>query len=286
MNLIAKYYNSPESNITLLNLDAMSNYAIYNYDSLKHILNHDIDLYNLLGSPVLNNNVLEFYSFYEGLKSIDTFDDIEAYRIQMEINHIINNVNSRLSNCLIRNKIVDFLSKPCAIFSNGNDHMITWGYFELKFYDTINQDVEPIDLSTYISEASSRRTEVGGEIGNLTVSLIWDTNDDLDLFVIEPDGTRVGPGAPESKNGGILDVDANFKTITPNPMENIFWETPPKGNYKIYISCFERRESKKGTPIKFEIEVLKTRSELQKYSGDVRAIDRENVHVPLEVLIT
>lgn len=285
MNLVAKYFNSSESKIRLLSLPAMGNYAVYNYDSLKHILNNDIELYDLLGYPVLNNNVLEFYSSYQGLKCIDTFNDLEASRIQGEINQIINNARSRLSNNLIRDEVVEFLSKPSNIFSNGNNHMITWGYCDFTLSAPIAQDVETIDLSTYVSEASTRRTEVGGEIGNLTVSLIWDTTDDLDLFVIEPDGTRVGPGAPESKNGGVLDVDANFKTITPNPMENIYWATPPKGNYEIYISCFERRETKKGKPIKFEVEVLKTRNELQKYSGDIKAIDRENVHVPLEVVI-
>ena len=285
MHLIAKYSNSLESKITLLNLEAIGNYAIYNYDNLKNILNNDIALYNLLGYPVLNNNILEFYSSYEGLKPIHAFNDFEASRIQADINHIIDNAKSRSSNHIIRNEIIDFLSKPCDIFSNGTDHMITWGYFELKLSATMNQDVEAIDLSTYVSEVSTRRSKVGGEIGNLTVSLIWDTTDDLDLFVFEPDGTRVGPGDPKSKNGGVLDVDANYKTVTSNPMENIYWELPPKGHYDIQIKCFQPRETQKSKPIKFECEVLKMKCDLLKYSGEIKAISNETISVPLEVII-
>ena len=285
MNLVAKYSNTPDSNITILNLASFGNYAIYNFDKFKYLLNNDVELFSLLGHPVINNNILEFYSNYEGLKKLNTFEELDVSRIQGEINTVISRAKSNLGKNAIRDEIVEFLSKPCDIFSNGNDHMITWGYYQFKFSDTINQDVETIDLSTYISEASTRRVEAGGEIGDLTVSLLWDTTDDLDLFVIEPDGTRVGPGSPESKNGGILDVDANFEIITPNPMENIYWDSPPKGNYIIYISCYQPRETRKGRIIKFEVEVLKSRSELQKYSGDIKAIDREHVHIPLEVVI-
>ena len=177
------------------------------------------------------------------------------------------------------------MSKPCDIFSNGTEHIITWGYFELKLSETIKQDVDAIDLSTYVSEVSTRRSKVGGEIGNLTVSLIWDTTDDLDLFVFEPDGTRVGPGDPKSKNGGVLDVDANYETITSNPMENIYWELPPKGHYNIQIKCFQPRETQRGKPIKFACEILKMKSDLLKYSGEIKAISNETISVPLEVVI-
>jgi len=285
MNLVAKYSNNSELTITVLNLECFGNYAIHNFDKFSYLLNTDIELYNLLGDPVLNNNSLEFYSGHKGLKNLDAFDDANVSRIQSEINSIISHAKSTLGTNAIRDEIINMLSKPCDIFSNGKDHIITWGYYEIKLSKINTQNVESIDLSTYISEASNRRTEVGGEIGNLTISLIWDTTDDLDLYVIEPDGTRVGPGAPESKNGGKLDVDANYDTIISNPMENIYWDTPPKGKYTVYVNCFERRETKKGRPIKFEIEVLMAMNAVQKYSGDIKAGDRKNTHVPIEVLI-
>lgn len=285
MNLVAKYSNTPDSNITILNLASFGNYAIYNFDKFKYLLNNDIELYSLLGHPVINNNILEFYSKYEGLKNVNTFEEPEISRIQDEINTVISKAKLNLGTNAIRDEIVNLVSKPCDIFSNGKDHIISWGYFEIQFSELNSPEIESIDLNTYKSEATDRRACVGGEIGNLTVSLLWNTNDDLDLYVIEPDGTRVGPGSPESKNGGKLDIDANYETISSNPMENIYWDIPPKGKYTVYINCFERRETNNGEPIKFEIEVLTAMNEVQKYSAEIKAIDRQNLHVPIDVLI-
>ena len=52
----------------------------------------------------------------------------------------------------------------------------------------------------------------GGNVtGDLCCRLAWDYTDDLDLFIVEPDGGKIyfGNRGTPSRNGGKLDVDAN-----------------------------------------------------------------------------
>ncbi len=45
--------------------------------------------------------------------------------------------------------------------------------------------------------------------GKLQVSLSWDKEADVDLYLVEPNGTTIFYGNPGSENGGALDVDSN-----------------------------------------------------------------------------
>jgi hypothetical protein len=45
--------------------------------------------------------------------------------------------------------------------------------------------------------------------GKLQVSLSWDKESDVDLYLVEPNGTTIYYGNPNSTNGGNLDVDSN-----------------------------------------------------------------------------
>jgi hypothetical protein len=79
--------------------------------------------------------------------------------------------------------------------------------------------------------------------GTLVVSLRWDTEADLDLHLVTPDGTEVWarninsyrlppPGTPVDPNawkqGGILDFDSNAGcVIDGRRQENVVWQAPP-----------------------------------------------------------
>jgi hypothetical protein len=79
--------------------------------------------------------------------------------------------------------------------------------------------------------------------GTLVVSLRWDTEADLDLHLITPDGTEVWarninsyhlppPGTPVDptawEQGGILDFDSNAGcVIDGRRQENVVWQAPP-----------------------------------------------------------
>jgi hypothetical protein len=60
---------------------------------------------------------------------------------------------------------------------------------------------------------------VSVKVGDPQFTLIWDTDADLDLHVIEPGGKEIDWEDPRGKKGGELDVD-NTKGFGP---ENIYW---------------------------------------------------------------
>jgi hypothetical protein len=81
------------------------------------------------------------------------------------------------------------------------------------------------------------------KVGDPQFTLIWDTDADLDLHVIEPGGKEIYWEEPRGKQGGELDVD-NTKGFGP---ENIYWlrDDPrsgelvkgpgPAGEYKWFV---------------------------------------------------
>jgi len=80
-------------------------------------------------------------------------------------------------------------------------------------------------------EGGERIRGVAVKIGNPQFTLIWDTDADLDLHVIEPGGKEIYWEEPKGKQGGELDVD-NTKGFGP---ENIYWlvESDGVGSKKV-----------------------------------------------------
>ncbi len=91
--------------------------------------------------------------------------------------------------------------------------------------------------------------------GRLVISLSWDTESDLDLRVVDPNGAEVwkrninsvGPPAPGQPpgstawmNGGILDFDSNANcVIDGRRQENVVWKTvAPSGHYLVRVDAF------------------------------------------------
>ena len=85
--------------------------------------------------------------------------------------------------------------------------------------------------------------------GSLRFTLLWDNDNDQDLHVIEPDGTRVWYASPgPSATGGQLDRDDNVgvcgRDTEPGGVENTYWPADrpaPFGTYTVevrqYSSC-------------------------------------------------
>ena len=84
------------------------------------------------------------------------------------------------------------------------------------------------------------------------ISLSWDTNVDLDLQVMTPDGTLVEPKNPATvvldagvttlpSNAGRIDRDSNGYCVIDNiRYENLIWRNvAPTGNYGIYVNLFD-----------------------------------------------
>ena len=104
----------------------------------------------------------------------------------------------------------------------------------------------------------------------------WNTIDDLDLHVIDPDGQEIYYGQKEHKCQdviGRLDIDANVSTtyIT-TPVENIYWDgTAPIGKYCVKVNLYTKRSSQmeipfsvtvypeKGLPKIIPLKIIKTK---------------------------
>lgn len=94
-----------------------------------------------------------------------------------------------------------------------------------------------------------RVKQAGGNVeGELRTSLSWFNYDDLDIYVIEPDGNKIFYGVRASATSGKLDVDMNAGMgASRTPVENIIWTDKNKmreGTYKVSVHNYTKRETK------------------------------------------
>jgi cold shock CspA family protein len=95
----------------------------------------------------------------------------------------------------------------------------------------------------------AKNTKLQGKRGKLRINLQWETYDDLDLHVYDPDNNHIFYSSKQATCQnllGQLDVDANAGSgQTKTPQENIFWDSGvPEGNYKIEVNHYCYRELK------------------------------------------
>jgi hypothetical protein len=88
---------------------------------------------------------------------------------------------------------------------------------------------------------STRRRITAVGTGDVQVTLTWQANVDVDLYVTDPNGDTVFYGNTSVLSGGELDRDnlcGNFEWGRP---ENIFWPPAgaPSGEYRVKVSYFD-----------------------------------------------
>ena len=130
-----------------------------------------------------------------------------------------------------------------------------------------------IDSLEHDDALDSLRDSLDACEGEITITLAWKTNDDLDLYLVEPDGTEIYYGNKKSINGANLDIDMNAGGANSlSPIENIcYTKTPPAGTYKVLVRYFHRNTS---TPeIPYTVYVRNGRSE--KYFRGVHTTEKE-----------
>ncbi|MCA9602465.1 MAG: DUF2135 domain-containing protein [Polyangiales bacterium] len=75
--------------------------------------------------------------------------------------------------------------------------------------------------------------------GPLQITMAWNTQADIDLFVTDPTGETISNQHRRSASGGELDHDARGgcrTTDKPNQIENAVWKArPPKGTYQVGV---------------------------------------------------
>jgi hypothetical protein len=95
--------------------------------------------------------------------------------------------------------------------------------------------------------------------GDVQVTLLWTSGDDVDLHVVDPTGfelSYVTARAPtQSPSGGQLDHDdtAGCGSAPTTHVENIFWPRggAPSGTYQAYVQTY----SSCGQPASFELRI-------------------------------
>ena len=97
-------------------------------------------------------------------------------------------------------------------------------------------------------------TSVG--IGDLQVTLNWNSNADLDLHIIEPGGEEIYYHHTTSASGGQLDRDnlCGSSFILGRP-ENIYWTNPPHGDYEVKVKYYQDCNS--SGPVNFTVRICK-----------------------------
>lgn len=109
-------------------------------------------------------------------------------------------------------------------------------------------------------EISNRLNNKNASTGDITVSMMWDTDDDLDLEIRyvpcnseedfdktarwaneyrEDSNTLYYPRSARERAGGHLDIDANgVDGHVEHPVENVYYDHPAKGIYQIWIKDY------------------------------------------------
>ncbi|QQS54115.1 MAG: hypothetical protein IPM89_15025 [Candidatus Competibacteraceae bacterium] len=94
-------------------------------------------------------------------------------------------------------------------------------------------------------EFDQRMSAAGAAMGEITVTLLWNSHGDLDLVVDCPDSRQLDYRNP-AECGGTLDVDANTARdkLQDRPVENVFWPAGKAvpGTYRIAVRYVPRKD--------------------------------------------
>jgi hypothetical protein len=99
-----------------------------------------------------------------------------------------------------------------------------------------------------VEDVRGRLAREGAQVGAVTASLAWNHASDLDLHAeIQLASGTTAHISYRNKNdaatGGHLDVDMHYRDteIVSEPVENIYWESPPQGIYFVSVNLYKRR---------------------------------------------
>ena len=136
---------------------------------------------------------------------------------------------------------------------------------------TIEEAVNQTEVQIATIQSTSQIVTEGGR-GSLKINLKWNTYDDLDLHVIDPDGVEICFSDKEHRCQevlGKLDIDANAgSSHTRTPQENIFWEdgkNAPLGRYKVFVEYFAKKDTL--TEVPFTVTVYPDKGQSKVFTG-------------------
>ena len=114
---------------------------------------------------------------------------------------------------------------------------------------TFPTNINPgLNFSVFKSDNFIRRLEeAGAQKGYLTVSLMWNNRNDLDLHCTSPNGEEIYYKNRRGKLGQ-LDVDMNAgRQNSSRPVENLFFPRHHSGKYSVSVNHYENKGSRDPT---------------------------------------
>lgn len=110
----------------------------------------------------------------------------------------------------------------------------------------------------FSSDMRERLTQAGAKAGEIEIGLLWENTNDLDLYVIDPQGAIIFFGTRRSASGGELDVDRNAgcqRDLTSKPVEHVVWPAGqvPRGEFKILVHEYSNCGHPDPTPFRVEL---------------------------------
>jgi len=105
----------------------------------------------------------------------------------------------------------------------------------------------------------ARLAEEGALSGDITISMLWNSDDDMDLHLVTPEGEIFYMN--KNVGDGHLDVDMQVTDIVPSPIENIYVNNPPSGHYKVIVDNYKDRTPDSDTRVMVRITIGGTRQE-------------------------
>lgn len=218
--------------------------------SRRHAVLSDISVNDILfvdrtAKPKLGGNVFDDLVATAPDKKPKNFNKVEEVHIDKFISDILPRATSlevMFENQHIKN-LVNIIAPqdPTAGKLFKWDNNFSWAY-KGDVADSIKEKVKA----------------AGGNVtGDLCCRLAWFNYDDLDLHMVEPNGTEIYFGNKRSRfTCGQLDVDMNAgHGVTRTPVENIFYGNRSgmeEGVYTLYVRQFSRRET---VDVGFEVEI-------------------------------
>ena len=214
------------------------------YATLADLSINDVLFANRAAKSVLEKDVFDLIETKgRAPKKLDKVDEISIEKFLRDVVPTADSIEIMFDNAHSGNLVSLITSvDPTAtgLFKWGNN--FSWSYNG--------------DMADSVKERVKR---AGGNVsGDLCCRLGWYNHDDLDFYMVEPNGYKIyfGNKRAKSPSGGQLDVDMNAGGgTTRSPVENIFYEnhkTMANGVYRLVVNNFQKRES---TDVGFEVEI-------------------------------
>lgn len=132
-----------------------------------------------------------------------------------------------------------------------------------RFKSFLNAGSEFANVDGGTGSFERRLKSYGAKTGDVQISLMWDTADDIDLHVEHysvGSSERIGWDNRVGYSGGMLDIDMNAAGPQNNqPIENVFWPkgSNPRGEFVVGIHFYRSWTGRRTLPVTLRVQTNK-----------------------------